>query len=564
MAMESHVLFRGPLPSKAALQRAMKELGFPLTLKPATGSLEHQNGFMPMMWRREQTGVEFDVFDGRAAIDELGIEGIDSRLDRCANFRWGGDVAELVAAHCAMTALARLVNGIVLDGDEDKLRPPEEAAAQARAILERVSRELDKTRKPGTSDLKRILKPLLAMRGDLVLIGRRLLIRPVRHLLRGVYFEPKRARDGYKLWKIMRPLWNASPEGLLGDDEIHPLSFFVKQSYFEPLLFDSLAEDVFDEIGKITILREFAGDLEYGERFGIDQLLALLLSGERERARALFDSVEHPDTWPTWAGEVRRLLDADPSELYAWAHVREAAVAKGLKLGEAWKDSPFPGELREGETSQSADSVFRTDPWLESPENIVRELPDRPGEVHYGRELLERKGRKILLTPFSEEEAEERHQAGKIYVIAKCLLDGRIATLRSYAGYDYENSNDPKDLKVNGPKLVLEWHHGDLSVRVDINVPFGSPGLRVDRINAVRKYPADERLSEDWFCSYDAERSTKNIYSRTAGREEYRVPLTDEECRLVACPLPSLGDIDDLIERVSALMKMSDGDAFAI
>jgi hypothetical protein len=63
MAMEIHVLFRGKLPSKAALQKTMRELGFPFSIKPATGSLEQQNGFMPMLLEREETGVEFDVFE---------------------------------------------------------------------------------------------------------------------------------------------------------------------------------------------------------------------------------------------------------------------------------------------------------------------------------------------------------------------------------------------------------------------------------------------------------------------------------------------------------------------
>jgi len=68
MSMEMHVLFHGKLPSKAALNAAMKQLGFPLAVKPATGSLESQSGFMPMHFRLEQTGVEFDVFNGRAAV----------------------------------------------------------------------------------------------------------------------------------------------------------------------------------------------------------------------------------------------------------------------------------------------------------------------------------------------------------------------------------------------------------------------------------------------------------------------------------------------------------------
>jgi hypothetical protein len=53
MATEMHVLFRGKLPGKAALTRAMYELGFPLSIRPATGSLEQQSNFMPMRLYRE-------------------------------------------------------------------------------------------------------------------------------------------------------------------------------------------------------------------------------------------------------------------------------------------------------------------------------------------------------------------------------------------------------------------------------------------------------------------------------------------------------------------------------
>lgn len=52
MAMEMHVLFRGTLPSKTALQRAIRSLGFPLTIA-SKGSLAQQSGFLPMRLRCE-------------------------------------------------------------------------------------------------------------------------------------------------------------------------------------------------------------------------------------------------------------------------------------------------------------------------------------------------------------------------------------------------------------------------------------------------------------------------------------------------------------------------------
>src|SRR5258708_22811997 len=112
MAMEMHVIFRGKLPDKRALSRAMAELGFPLTV--TAGSLERQSGFMPMRLRREETGVEFDVFNDRAAVEELGGKDVDPSFERSANFRWGGDEDEMLAGGCAAAALAKLVGGGVL------------------------------------------------------------------------------------------------------------------------------------------------------------------------------------------------------------------------------------------------------------------------------------------------------------------------------------------------------------------------------------------------------------------------------------------------------------------
>src|SRR3954465_10001991 len=109
MSTEIHVFFRGKLPDKKALSQTMAELGFPLTIK--AGSLERQRGFMPMRLRREETGVEFDVFNDRAAVEEVvagfdGLEGIDldPRFERSANFRWGGDEDQMLAGLCAAAA----------------------------------------------------------------------------------------------------------------------------------------------------------------------------------------------------------------------------------------------------------------------------------------------------------------------------------------------------------------------------------------------------------------------------------------------------------------------------
>lgn len=139
MSMEINVVFHGQMPSKAALSRAMQELGFPLTITDTSGSLDEQKGFMPMSLQGEETGVEFDVFNGREAIEDIAYgREVDSRFDRSGNFRWGGDESEMVCALCGAAALAQLTNGVVFDEYEDTSQTPDQAIAEARRALDSV------------------------------------------------------------------------------------------------------------------------------------------------------------------------------------------------------------------------------------------------------------------------------------------------------------------------------------------------------------------------------------------------------------------------------------------
>ena len=153
MAVEVHVFFHGKLPTKSALTKAMKELGFPISIKPAAGSLEKQSGFMPMLLRREEAGVEFDVFDGRANIEESGVENIDPSYDRTASFRWGGDENEMICGLCAAAALAKLINGVVFD--EENLMSAADAIEMAQNAVGKPEKSKG-TREPGTrpADIK--------------------------------------------------------------------------------------------------------------------------------------------------------------------------------------------------------------------------------------------------------------------------------------------------------------------------------------------------------------------------------------------------------------------------
>jgi hypothetical protein len=136
MSMETHVFFRGALPNAAQLQQTMQDLGFPFTIDEAVVSLEEQNGYMPMLRGDEETGVEFDVYTDREDFEAFDLVGVDRKdFERIANFRWGGDFGEAVAALCSAAALAKLVGGVVYDEAEDRLMNVEEAVALAHENL---------------------------------------------------------------------------------------------------------------------------------------------------------------------------------------------------------------------------------------------------------------------------------------------------------------------------------------------------------------------------------------------------------------------------------------------
>ena len=277
MSMEIHVLFGGKLPSKAALTRSFKELGFPLSFRPGAASLEHHKGYLPMRLRGEESGVEFDTYDNRKDVEEVAGKRINPRFTRSANFRWGGDENELTVAQCFAAALAKLVDGAVFDPQEGGLQTVEQAIEQAKKQIATMAPK-SKVRGTRPADIKHYLKPLLQMRSDLVLVDRLLLIRPVRHLIRGVYFDRTSSSYSFRVWSHMRPLFSTKP-GNTGD-YIHDGAFAIWQPHFETLLMDRMAEEIFSEVGKVTTLVDFAS----ASKNIRTAITAFVLAGESDKA----------------------------------------------------------------------------------------------------------------------------------------------------------------------------------------------------------------------------------------------------------------------------------------
>jgi hypothetical protein len=432
MSIEMHVLFAGKLPSKAKLARKMKELGFPFSIVPPLGSLEEQEGYMPMRFRGDETGVEFDVFEEREDLAELAGADLAQKFERSANFRWSGDQTEMLCGMCACAALATLVDGLVLEEFSDGPLSPERAVELARTTLASVAPP-DTTRKrdPGTrpADIRRYLKPLLKVRDDLVLIGRRLVIRPVRHLLRGVAFDRAGHPSGFYLRRTIKPLYVSRAWPGSGD-RFGVAEWRVYESYFQALLEAELAQDGFERVGRVTTLSDFGAYLEPTLPYGGDEeyVVTALLCGERERAA---EHLEHLKSYREAADPyylaMRALFDSftrDAAAFCAQCRAREASVAEELKLGGMWEPSPFPIELPAAEQRQAAEAFFSTTPWIMQRPSPLMELPAAPGEIRFAIDVGRRDGRLVLIAPLTRQEAEERHQRSEKYVLAVRLGSG--------------------------------------------------------------------------------------------------------------------------------------------
>src|SRR5262245_13140329 len=381
MAEELHVLFGGPLPDTAALGRALKDLKFPFSIAPPASSLEQHSGLLPMRLRREETGVELSIFKGRDVVAELAEQDVDPGYDRVASFRWGADESEMLAGLCTAAALAKLVNGLVLEEWDGRLLQPDEAVAFARQHLKAVK---PRAREPGTrpADIKRYLSPLLKLRSDLVLVGRMLLVRPVRHLLRGATFASLSDKYSFRLWRYFQLL--GDPEGGGCSDSFHEGQWKVWQPHFEPLLFATLADEVFAHLGPMTTLADFATHPPDPDNFPTVHVRAFVLSGERDQAADYIDKMEHRKLGNPyrehWAKEQRAFLARDIGDVCAESHATEAKIIKAMKLEHIWEPSPFPVELPPAQRPRSAEPFFPATPWITRSPSLLQDVPQCQGD----------------------------------------------------------------------------------------------------------------------------------------------------------------------------------------
>jgi hypothetical protein len=547
MSMEIHVLFRGKLPSKAALTRCFRELGFPLSFQRGTGLLERQEGYLPMRLRGEEAGVEFDTFDSREWVEEIAGKRIDPSFSRGANFRWSSSAEEGIVATCFAATLAKLVDGAVFDAQAGQILTLEHAVANAREWLE----ETKPTAKlPGTrpADIRRYLKPLLQQRSDLVLVGRRLVIPPIRHVVRAAFFEPSGNRFRLNVGWICNPLYDDS-------DRVfdYALREAVWQPHFQPLLLSSLAEGVFDRIGSVTTLAEFT--MVKSSLMSPPRLAALVLADERDRAASIVEQIERRD--PRIGLRFRKQfeeLTSDVAATCARYHAREAETIRKLKLERVWEPSPFPVEVPAAQrASRCSEPVLVTKPWPSAPSWLWQDLRLQPGEVCYARSSV-RRGEEIkLLVPLTMEEAEDRHRALEDYVVVRREPDNRLLTISHRTGWDRNNPEERPPGLIAPSYYVHFSGDADGIVATTSSTYFEYPGLmQIFSISVCRK------SNELWLGYFVLHEGRRSIHDWRSGENVYTsIPLTEAERDLCTFPTPGFGEYQVMVERVRALLRIA-------
>ena len=91
-----------------------------------------------------------------------------------------------------------------------------------------------------------MLAPLLAKRSDLALVGDLLVIRPVRHLIRGVEFRWHERQTDCSARPFIQTLY----QNVLPFMRDAAVSAYIENPIFAPMLFDRLAEEIFEPLGR--------------------------------------------------------------------------------------------------------------------------------------------------------------------------------------------------------------------------------------------------------------------------------------------------------------------------
>ena len=216
-----------------------------------------------------------------------------------------------------------------------------------------------------TSNLKKHLAPLLERHGDIVLQGRWMILKPVKHYARGVYFDRSRGRGSLIPIPMIGPLYediNIHHTGHFKElrrkdrawDTRDPASqselLAILENVVVPLLRSVEAPEQFLSIAckKIDLLADWHEAMCF---ITLGEWTTAELKVHKFKASWSLSTTHSltPNLWAQHTVEhaqfVLDLLRTDRPQLIRQLHAWEAETARLWKVEKYWSPSPFPCEL---------------------------------------------------------------------------------------------------------------------------------------------------------------------------------------------------------------------------
>ena len=567
MAVYLYVFYPGRLPSKAALTRCFEELGFPLAFRRFAGSLDASRGGVPMRLGGEDTW--FDLTTWSVEEPELADIKINPRLTHCAICQFGAGDEGTAAAVCFAVAVAKLANGALYDPQSGRRATLKKTIAWAHEVIEQARRRpLSQGTRP--RDIRRYLGSLLRQRDDLALVGNRLFVRPIRHLVRGASLFRSGLKYSLQVWSTVIPLYDRDNSVAR---QIEGVEFEVWQPHFEPLLLATLADEIFDEAGRMTTLAGFAQEQSGRyERRGFPEMTSMVLAGELDRAAAYVEEVERKSDREVgaWVDEIelKRWMEGEakhPARVHweslvkdveatcAAYRARQLKTVKAMRLERFWEPAPFPVELPRGRRAESSEPLFSTTPWPARPEWLWQQLPEQPGEVRYAAHFLRRDDNIRLLVALTPEQAEVRHHAWEGYDLLARLPDGLLAHVSPSPAWDPNRPQDvsPREPEEPGIHVVVE---GNSHIGYG-QIPAGSHDGGTVAFESFGAHPNNDR---HWELTLDFDRNIKSLCDYRGGKfVRAETALTAAERDLATFPKPAFGEYMVPAERLRELLRVT-------
>jgi hypothetical protein len=401
------------------------------------------------------------------------------------------------------------------------------------------------------------LRSLLKQRSDLALVGHLLLVRPVRHLVRGASLH--RSEDPYRLRLSSSFSALYDPTSSTGYPVDH-LEFEVWQPHFEPLLMATLADEIFDKTGRITTLADFAQrQRDQYARFRFPHVTTMVLAGEPDRAAAYVEEIERRSTAEGHEKHPARahleFLLKNVEATCAEYHARETETVKAMKLERFWEPAPFPIELPAARrASEAADPLFLPKPWTVRPEWLWQQLPEQPGEVRYALHFLRRDGNIRLLVALTPQQAEERHRALESYELLARLPDGLLVSVAPRSSWDRnrpQGRRHPDEPEEPGIRVTLEGHSHIAFARIPAGSRDGGRAI-------FESFGARLKTGRSCEWSLDFDRNIKTLRDARSGKEVLaEAVLTPAERDLATFPKPAFGEYMVPAERLRELLRLT-------